>query len=372
MTKINLVIADFDKNYVSALVKFILNSYSGTFNITSFTEWETLSDYISKEHNTIDVLLIGPDVLEHLTDFSFIKTVIKLEVSGSILKARDENVSIKSVSKYQNIDKLVANILEIYADVGNKSMHFTGSKINTKVLAFYSPIGGSGKTTLSISFCCHLAKNGLSIFYLNLERFASTPIFFDCADGSRSLSNVFFYIKEKNKNISLKLESQKSTDNKFKVNYFNPLENSFEYDDITEEDIANLINEMKMSLLYDVIVIDMNAELEKRNISIMDYCDKGILVLKNDSFGNIKTSTLIRDLEKLQKKENIDILGKTLIISNMYDENIGEKQNSMYKGHADLIKIPVIHDLLSINNLDMLSNNSVLQRCMNQIQRGIE
>ena len=47
----------------------------------------------------------------------------------------------------------------------------------TKLVSVYSPIGGAGKTTIAANACINCAREGMKVFYINLETIGSTFCF---------------------------------------------------------------------------------------------------------------------------------------------------------------------------------------------------
>ena len=67
--------------------------------------------------------------------------------------------SQKKIVKYQRISKIYQAILENYAEVSGDSGNYYSRIGVARLLAFYSPVGGSGKTTLSIATALSLVKS---------------------------------------------------------------------------------------------------------------------------------------------------------------------------------------------------------------------
>ena len=63
MGKLNLIILDYDKEYLDYLNKYLLNNYKGKLYITCFTETEQLVDAISSIKNK-DVLVVNSDIYD--------------------------------------------------------------------------------------------------------------------------------------------------------------------------------------------------------------------------------------------------------------------------------------------------------------------
>ena len=179
MEKLNLVIADTNTGYVESTVNYFMTNYFRRFQISSFTEWDFLYDFLSGPRN-VDILLISPQMYKEALPKDNIGEVIIL-TSGQLPNELD---GLRSIDRNLVDYDFVTDILERYSrespdiDTGIHAV-----KKQTKVIAVYSPLGGVGKTTISVSMSIRCGENGLKAFYLNLEPFQSTSLFFNCKSG---------------------------------------------------------------------------------------------------------------------------------------------------------------------------------------------
>jgi len=96
------------------------------------------------------------------------------------------------VRKYQRMDTLSEAVLLKYAEESNTLDTVKGNS-TTKITAFYSPAGGTGKTTLALAMATAGAQAGMSILYLNLEECSG---FSEILDGSHwNLTDLIYYLR---------------------------------------------------------------------------------------------------------------------------------------------------------------------------------
>lgn len=317
MARLNLVIADMDEAYTESIVNYLMSSHSQRFQVSSFTQKELLYDFLIRENKKTDILLICPEFYSDSLPKDRVTSIIFLS-SGRL---SEEVPDCGCVNKYQHGEKLISDVINIFSEKCKSiSLNNTGSKA-TKVAAVYSPVGGSGKTTLSTCMAKQCAKQGLQVFYLNFESIQSTSFFMD-SRGDQGLSGILFFLKENNKNLQLKIEGTRLADSGSNVHYFLPPDSMFELEEIEPDEIKRLINELKAMGQYDIIFIDMSSALNSRNLAVMEACDEIFLVFPQDAVSCAKAEIFEKELDILKKRKNLDISDKITIVLNKYNSHM--------------------------------------------------
>ncbi|NLD48941.1 MAG: AAA family ATPase [Clostridiaceae bacterium] len=349
MARLNLVIADMDEAYTESIVNYLMASHSQRFQVSSFTKKELLYDFLVNDSKKTDILLICPEFYCDSLPKDKITSIIFLAVGRLSEDVSDCGV----VNKYQHGEKLINEVLNLFSEkCKNISLNSTGSKV-TKAVAVYSPVGGSGKTTLSTCMAKQCAKQGLQVFYLNFESMQSTTFFMD-SKGGQSLSEILFYLKGKNKNLQLKIEGTRLTDKESNVHFFLPPDSMFELEEVEPEEIKKLISELKAMGQYDIIFVDMSSELSKRNLAIMEACDEIILVFPQDAVACVKADIFEKELGILSKRNNIDISDKITIVLNKYNSHMALEIDTVSIVDESISHyIPIVPAMISIKgNVD--------------------
>ncbi|KNY25064.1 AAA family ATPase [Pseudobacteroides cellulosolvens] len=310
MSKLNLVIADSDEEYLNGVVGFLSEKYLERFKILSFSDKESLINFISTYTEKLDILLISPELyFEEISKKRI--TLVGILSTGRLSK---EFKGCEIVHKYQLGENLVKNIINLYSDKSSDIIITKGQK-ETKVVAVYSSNGGSGKTTISYGCSLKSVQLGRTTFYMNLEESASTPILFGTS-GQYNLSHVLYYLKSRNKSLSLKIEGIKVTDQDTGVHYFNPPENHLELLDIEPSEYFNLLNHMKEMNQYEVIYVDMPCFIEKRMMAVLDVSDIIFYILNPNHISKIKLHNFLSELDTLDRSYKQKTLSKTVFILN--------------------------------------------------------
>lgn len=350
MTRLKLVVADTDEAYVQNLAEYFMLNYSQRFQIDSFTDKAILIEYLSKDDNKTDVLLIDSEMYSEEIPQKNVSTVILL-ASERTNKEGNENYFI---DKYQQGDKIANEIYSIYAQKDDADVINIKGEKSTKVVAVYSPIGGSGKTTIATSCAIQCAQSGLSIFYLNLEDFQSTGLFCDCKAG-KNLSNVLYYIKENSKNLQLKLEAAKCIDSEYKLHYFCPPESLLDLQESKPEELKALIDEFKNMSQYDVVFVDMSSSFDDKNIAVLDASDEILLVLPQDAVSDIKIDLFSKEMDILKERKGIDFSDRINLVLNKYNSYMAlEVETACVCGNSIEYYIPAVPGMMAIKGNNRL------------------
>ncbi len=334
MSKLNVIIVDEDEQYVKSVTSYLSENHHQKIHVTSFTNLEYFEAFISETHK-IDILLVALALYEESLLNKYIDKVIILE-NGRV---KEKYHKCNEVNKYQTGDALISSIMNIFAEKDENIFYGSTKEKNTKVISVYSPIGGVGKTCISIATSSACAHRGLEVFYLNLESISSTPIFFNC-DKTENLSHLIYYLRQKNKNLSTKIEGVRCSASVSRhIHYFCPPDSAQEMEDIKVVELKHLISELKALGQYDFVIIDMSSEFSHKNISIIENSDNLFLVLTPNKVEKFRIQSLLREFKILCQKQKVDILEKVTVVINkheadqsMYSEetNIFNKQKTFY------------------------------------------
>ncbi len=292
MAKVNLIIADIDEAYVRGLVSYVNLHHFSTFSVSCFTKHDV---YISHmEHQpSIDVLLVGPEFYNLTVSHPNIR--LKVMLSSSPLK--EEQPGLQLINRFNTGEKLIGELVHMYSRLDPSEIGFSSDQKDTRFIGVYSPSGGTGKTTIAAALAMQCRELGMKAFYLNLEAISSMAMFFN-AGSKRNLSYVFYYLKEKSSNLSFRMEGIKTTDPDNGVDYFSPSESPMEYEELEPDELTELLQGIRGMNSYDYIFIDMPSTFDKKNLRIMEICDRIILIEVPGQASHIKKQVLLKELAR--------------------------------------------------------------------------
>lgn len=362
MAKINIVLADSDELYLNHLSNYLME-HVNTLEVFAFSTKDSLIKFIGDKTNKIDVIAFTEDLMDGTIKVADIPA--KILLSDGTFSELEE---FESVNKYQKAENFVKDILLIYAEkTGRVEAVSTGDK-DTKIIAFYSPVGGSGKTTLALSCAQILAGHGKRVFYLNGEKINSTVDVLNKADNG-SLSDLYLTVKTKGANISLRIMANKYTDTDSGISYINPAESSLEINEMLPEEFRKLLTEFENLGEFDYVIVDFDSEFSKEKIKILDKCDVIIAPITPENTPLAKTKLFIKELGmydefKELKQKIVFVLNKSVAQSGTIVQASGIMSECEIKANISIS--PILSD---INNI--LHSGSSLGQIMSGIISNI-
>lgn len=282
---LKLGIADSNKDYVARIGK-VLSGYDEV-EIYSYTDKANLPELLASVK--LDVLLISPDMYFADCD-SFVKLpIILVDESGTV---DPELAQIGKVQKYQRISNVYKSVIEQYASVSG----VTGSdkSIGAKVIAFWSPVGGAGKTTAAMATATKLASIGKETLYLNLEMYPSDSIFFEDKLG-RGIRELAAEINN-NINFEMKIQGIKQ-DKQPHLHYVASFDKFADFDATTTEELTRLVDVLATYGHFDYVIVDLDSSSCSKNAELLKIADQVVLVQSSDVFSAKKIQSYYSAVE---------------------------------------------------------------------------
>lgn len=293
MARINLTIADTDDKYLSGLMKFLRSNHYEKFNINCFTNQEYLIKYIEEE-KSIDILLISSNMLCKDIEKCRAKSIMVLSEKNS----DGEVGGYPSIKKYQHAEKMYEDIINTYIERDPERLEIiTNRNKDTKILTFYSPIGGIGKTTVSLALAEALAENN-DVLYINLEDIQSTYLLFS-EKKEKGFSELIYYVKERDSNLSQKFLQIRAKDEKTKVDYIPSVESLLDIDELEEEDIKFLFDNLQNMNIYNYIIVDTSSKFDLNYKTLMYMSYRVFVLLGQDTMSSFKANLFINEFENM-------------------------------------------------------------------------
>lgn len=356
--KLSLIIVDNDEIYLSYLNKFLSSTYKGKFEITCFSDEEIFIESI----NTIrkkDVLIINKDIYDKNEDKIDMNIVLKLVEGNEIIDEESEKI----INKYKDVKNIHDIVLKEYInDNPKKTTRIKTEDADTKIITIYSPIGGSGKSTITAAISNQLAKQGKKVFYLNLEDIQSTNMYFD-ENEKESLSDIIFEVKDRADNFKDKINNAMST-HSTGVMYLTSTSHILDIEDITQEDIKWMLEEILKMKMFNYIIIDTSSKYNGVYDVIINSSDIVITPVINNKSSINKIDKFIKNQSNLDKYyfvQNRNIYNYTMdiqalkYINSKIETSIYEDKNLSEYSEKDVINSSTIKNPINeiIENLGL-------------------
>lgn len=309
MPKLNVVIADSDAIYTKRLVNYLTEN-NKQLNISSFTERASLIRYFRDESIHIHIILFSEDM--YTEEIEKKHADLKMLLSDGSFAV---NSGYKSINKYQRAEDFVNDILISYSEAtGTNDMLVTEGKDLTRAIAFFSPVGGSGKTTLAITAAKALSSKNRKILYLNFEGVSSVKSVFS-GTGMHTMSEVYLAAKTKKASVGLKIVQCRETHYETGIDFINPPECAAEYTEMTPKELKRIIKESKAIGQYDDIIVDMSSGYNDDVFEVLETCNMIILPYLNHRASLNKMEVFADEINKLDKLESI--AKRAVLLENM-------------------------------------------------------
>lgn len=260
---------DYLERLVSGLEKF------PNLDLTIFSDGENLRQ--NMRGRRFDVFAFSPDVFERDMDYMDIKADLKLLLDDEEHPITAIFADAKRVRKYQRISYIYKSLLDYYSEVCGRD-GASGDRM-AQIIAFYSPVGGAGKTTLALVAAEKFAHSGKRTFYISLEDMASEDCYLTQGD-EKGFSDLMRYV-DSNTNFGMKIQGmlKSKKDNFYYVNHFTSPNDIY---DMNVEDMQGLLGAIRQTGLFDVIVVDMGTSLDKKNLALFEMADRVVVVERAD------------------------------------------------------------------------------------------
>lgn len=313
--KIKLAILEKDQSYLNRFVSVFGTKYADKFQLYSFTDDKVALETL--ESAKIEVLIAG-DTFE-LDTKKLPKRCALAYFSDS--PDIDSINGQRAICKFQKSDLIYKQILGIYSEnAGNVSGIKLGDD-STKLIFFQSASGGVGGSTMAAACAMHFAAMKKKTLYLNLEKYGSSDVFFK-AEGQFDMSDIIFALKSKKANLSLKLESCVKQA-PCGVYFYSQPKIALDMTELTHEETARLINELRLSGTYDYIIIDSDFSISRDAVKLYRNANAVVWVGDGSEISNTKLYRAFNALNTAEQNADSPIPNRMVLIYNKFSNKTG-------------------------------------------------
>lgn len=287
---IRIAIASEDREYLRRLVSVM--EKDAEFAITVYSDTESLAEVGGTKK--FDVFMFTQDILRGQIGLGDIRADLNilLDDEENPVPASLERALI--IAKYQRISSIEKQIFDLYSEIcGRDSRSARGGFAS--VISFYSPIGGVGKTTLSLMSAGRFAAKGHRTFYINLEDISSEGFYLP-QSGEKGMSD-FMGAVEKDVNLGMKLQGMLK-EKRQGLFYLNEFSSPNDILEMNPDDVRMLISGIKKAGMFDVIVVDMGTRIDDKVKAVFELSDRIVLVEKSDEI-SVKKLTAFYNMKHI-------------------------------------------------------------------------
>lgn len=291
LSRPRIIIADPDERYISTLEYAFITEFNDV-DLEFITDKNFFDEYFGVPR-TAEILAVSDAFYSRELQKHNINNVFVL--SNEPDSGETEDLNIHRVYKYSGVK-------EIFSELTYRSRNvLDASQKNLKeaqIIALFSAIGGSGKTSLGMGLAYNLALNHRRVLYVNTETIQSYNCFLNDAttldfDGIRALkseekdvyNNIFYYLKT------------------YLFKYVPALGMPLESLNLQFDVYSNLISGAKKSGDYDYIIVDIESGYDPERMNLLQKSDRAIIVINQDELSIKKTEFLLKNITVRDKEK---------------------------------------------------------------------
>ena len=277
MQKKVLAVYDRDSRYAERLSDYVNRKEKGIFKAQAFTSKECLEEFAKR--TDIDVLLSGAPMSED--GIASIPSAQKIYLKEE--RERQSAEGAYEIYKYQSGEDIIREVMAAYCELPGVKTVFPGlSNREKRIIGVYSPVGRCGKTSLALSIGQLLAKEE-KVLFISLDTFTGFSQLLD-ERWKRDLSDLIYYYKQ-GRFQALRMNS---------IIYYMgdmawlpPMRYPDDYNQISSEEMAELLRQMLEEGDYRTIVLDI-GNYNRQVLPILDICQVIYMPMKEDLFSQAK------------------------------------------------------------------------------------
>lgn len=301
--KHNLVIVDNDIDYVRQLEEALVPRLADRIEIHIITE-EEYREAFFQEEQYIDLLMIDYDNYgEYLKEHVIKKTILMLPEIRFGMEIDDD---VQVMMKYIPGKDVLKTITNTYDQMDSNILDTHKNQKTTKIISVYSPIGGCGKSLISIGLSRKLQKLDQEVLLVGCDNMQSFAAFFEetsyadeslaeklLCDAGDTYWTILDNIRERG------------------CSYLKPFRKYLRELGLNKTIWANMLSLIKKKRNFDYIVLDLGSSMDEDIKDILDISDEILMITEPNTISARKMNKLLLNNEMLPKTQ-------CLIISNQY------------------------------------------------------
>lgn len=314
--KIKLAVLEKDASYLNRFINVFSTKYAEKMEVYSFTDKDVAVTAL--DSNRIDVFIASDffeiDVNEIPKRCSFAYFVD----SPNVEMLNDQ----PAICKFQKIDLIYKQILNLYSENAGNISNLHMNNDACKIIAFGSPAGGTGSSTMAAACAIHFAMQGRKTLYLNLEKFGYADEFFN-AEGQFDMSDIIFALKSKKTNLSMKLESCVKQD----VNgvfFYSKSKNALDMLELNASEIVHMLTQLKILGMYEYVILDMDFGLDRETMEIYKQAHEIVWVSDGSPISNDKLIRAYQALATMEMSAENPLIRRTSVMYNRFHKDKGQ------------------------------------------------
>lgn len=340
--KLNMLVVCQDEEYLKSIEYKLAEALSEKTNISYISDYECLKIY-NTQPKDIDILLIEEELYKEVISRQNCKSVYLLLEDQNKVERQESIGNNNVVYKYSSIrviiDKIDGNLLQHTKNVSNA---------NTKIVSVYSPIGGSGKTTVAVGLANQLGMKGYKVLYISTEALSDFRFILNETEYMPEQMGYKCSTQEEKAAEELLMHVKKSG-----FEFLLPWKRMLPAYGIKPQQLMKIATYIQKKNIYDHIVVELSSEIQEEKLNFLNESDRVVLVTKQDK----------KSVEKLKQfmTNVVEWNGMGLIVCNFYEN---EKENFLV-GEQDILRYTVceyVEKMMEEPQLQRMADMHVLEK----------
>lgn len=286
MAAITMLIVGQDIRYIEKLSLTFLEGLKDEVDLEVITDMDYFKEYAAVPRK-IDVLIINENFISDDIMKQNIKLTVLLRTQEHFLE-KENTFSIYKFTPLQEIYyKILGKINNIFTWYDDNR-----NEVETSLVMVYSPIGGSGKTTVAMALSAVLSELGKKVLYLNTETIQNFQSFLDCKD---CIANGFERkIAMHDENLMSNFRGAVGTEG---FDYVKPMRYSTVSYGIKPENYLYFIDRLTGMNFYEYIILEVPTAFDEYTSTLMEKSSAVITVLNQDSQAVYKAEKFLENID---------------------------------------------------------------------------
>jgi MinD superfamily P-loop ATPase len=336
--KHKLVIIDTDYEYLRSIEEDLIRRYAQSVDMHILTDQAYIDEYFSTKQE-IDVLIVDQNNYgEYLQEHSIRQTFLMLP---EIALDLDIPLNVRPMVKYLPKEELFRAISETFGRFDAEAKPDPARKTRTtRVIAVFSPIGGCGKSLVSMGLARKLDRLDQKTLFVGCDDVQSFASFFDISEfaDDRLAEKLREPDEDTYWTVTQNIESGE-------FQYLKPFARVPHALGVGRTQWGPFITMMREKKDYDYLVLDIGSRVDEASRALMDRADVIVMVTEPNIIATRKILRISGDSDMLPVK-------KCYIISNAYhsdglrfSEDAIFDQLGPYPGWEDALDDPMFYRL---------------------------
>ncbi len=290
--RIKLIIVNRNENFANNFVDFINEKYRSSFLASVYTDLNAL---VTTPISNSDIMIIESDFYEIVSENLDLSNITVILFHNGIIK--NEHKDMYSISMFEESNVIINYIIGVF-ESENKINFNADTKSIHSILGFMSPIGGIGKTTISLLYAKLFARMKLKVLYISLDYFMDMDYYYK-GESKHDLTFLFSTLKD-DSNITKDIEELVIKDSEFEnLKYIKAFSRYKDRLQIDKYQFDLFFSKLLANDNYNVVIFDLPTDIDAKSEIVLNSLTHLFLLTSNTEIENIKFNTLLSYIDEL-------------------------------------------------------------------------